>query len=627
MEFKHSSFRLIMPLIFTVLLSACSANKSAEKTVPKVQPLNAPEVLTEIDNPAQFYLTQAELPAHPQAINWQLLAARALVAEGNSARALKVLQNTAKQVLSPQQKFEFNLVKAEAYFFEKRYLEASSVLATTPNLATSMQAHWQRYYLLKATIAELLGQDIAAAESRLQLNAFLSSELVASNNNKLWQLLRSQSVANLHAASNDYFIPQPVLSGWLQLAAIAIEFGLEPQLLISNLQAWKNNNPEHPAFNSLPEELIKAMATTPYAPNQIAILAPLTGKRGATGRAIRDGMISAYYQEKESERLNLRFYDTAKSSADTLYQQAIEEGADFVVGPLLKSNLELVLPLVTGTPLLSLNKLEENPVNENIYYFSLTSNDEAIAAAKRMHQDGIQHPLVLAPSSKIGERLAAVFTTQWQTMTEEESEVYQYSSRADLQNTVAKLFAVDDSQQRIKLMKSLIGNDIKAKSRSRRDIDAIYLITKPSEAMLAIPYISTTQNPYTKQVALYASSRTHQDTLPEEQSKDLNGLIFSDMPWLLNPDRKLKQQTLALWPNMSKIEQNLFAMGYDTFKLIPNLLQLRNFPSLRLQGQTGILYVNAMGNIERGFSWAKYNSGKITLEAAQTPTQSESSER
>jgi len=627
MEFKHSSFRLIMPLIFTVLLSACSANKSAETTAPKIQLLNAPEVLIEIAHPAQYYINQAELPAHPDVINWQLLAARALVSEGHSDRALAMLERTAKKQLSKQQKFEFDLVKAEAYFFEKRYLEASSVLEVKSKLAISFQAHWQRYYLLKATIAEMLGQNIVAAEHRMQLNAFLSADLVENNNSKLWALIRSQTPETLHAASNTYFTSQPMLSGWFQLAAIAIEFGFEPQLLISNLQAWKNNNPEHPAFVSLPEELIKAMATIPYAPNQIAILAPLTGKRGATGRAIREGMISAYYQEKESERLNLRFYDTSKNSADVLYQQAINEGADFVVGPLLKSNLELVLPLVTDTPLLSLNKLEENPVSDNIYYFSLTSNDEAIAAAKRMQQDGIQHPLVLAPSSKIGERLATVFSEQWLTMNGDESEIYQYKNNADMQKTVARLFDVSNSEQRINLMKSLIGSDIKTKSRSRRDIDAIYLIAKPSEAMLAIPYISTTQNPYTKQVALYASSRTHQNSLPEEQSKDLNGLIFSDMPWLLNPDRELKQQTLGLWPNMSKIEQNLFAMGYDTFKLIPNLLQLRNFPSLRLQGQTGILYVNEAGNVERGFSWAKYHSGKIILEETHTTKQPKSSER
>ena len=167
-------------------------------------------------------------------------------------------------------------------------------------------------------------------------------------------------------------------------------------------------------------------------------------------------------------------------------------------------------------------------------------------------------------------------------------------------------------------MKQLIGNDIEAKTRSRRDIDAIYIIATPSEAMLAIPYINTTQNPYTKQVAVYGSSRTHSSSLSKNQTRDLNGLTFSDMPWLLNPDQGLKQQTLALWPSMSKIEQNLFAMGYDAFKLIPNLQQLRNFPELHLNGQTGILYVNDAGVIEREFSWAKYRAGKIKLEESAT---------
>jgi len=267
---------------------------------------------------------------------------------------------------------------------------------------------------------------------------------------------------------------------------------------------------------------------------------------------------------------------------------------------------------------MSLNKLAETETEtesaENIYYFSLSSNDEAIAAANKMHKDGIKQPLVLAPNNRTGKRLSAEFSKQWQTLSNASSDIYKYKSRSDMQNTVTSLFSVSSSNQRISLMQNLVGADIKAKTRSRRDIDAIYIIATPSEAMLAIPYINTTQNPYAPQVAVYASSRSHGNKLSKSQSRDLNGLIFSDMPWLLNPDPELKQQTLQLWPNMSKIQQNLFAMGYDSFKLIPNLLQLRNFPNLRLAGQTGILYINDSGIIEREFSWAKYRSGKIKLE-------------
>ena len=614
MEFKHSYSRLIMFFSLSLLLSACSSITRSEKATSTPQPIVAPDVLTKIDQPAQFYIDKIVLANKPQAIAWQLLSARALIAEGHSQPALDMLLSVERNSLSTQQLFEIALIKSEAYLLEKRYQDAATALNFSSTLSTTEQPHWQRFYLLNATISELLNNNAKAVEYRVALNDFLDAELHSTNNSRLWELVSVIPLAELQPLTLRFNTENPTLSGWYHLAAIAQQYRTEPQSLINELQTWKTTYPQHPALTGFPIELVKAMATIPYAPSQIAVLAPLTGKRAVAGKAIRDGMLSAYYQVNAADRIDLRFYDTATVSADKLYLQALDDGADFVVGPLLKSNLAKVLPLVKDVPIISLNKLPETLAAENIYYFSLSSNDEAIAAAKKMHHDGIKHPLVLAPNNRTGNRLSEEFNKQWQSLTDVSSETYKYKSRSDMQNTVTSLFAVTSSNQRIRLMHNLVGADVKAKTRSRRDIDAIYIIATPSEAMLAIPYISTTQNPYAPQVTVYASSRTHGNNLSRSQNRDLNGLIFSDMPWLLNPDRDLKQQTLALWPNMSKIQQNLFAMGYDTFKLIPTLLQLRNFPNLRLAGQTGILYINDNGIIEREFSWAKYRSGKIKLE-------------
>ncbi|MFT7681119.1 MAG: outer membrane PBP1 activator LpoA protein [Moritella dasanensis] len=640
MEFKHSYSRLIMFFSLSVLLSACSSITTSEKATSKPQPIVAPDVLTRIDQPAQFYIDKIALANKPQAISWQLLSARALIAEGHPQPALDMLLSVERNPLSTQQLFEVALIKSEAYLLEKRYQDAVTVLNFSSTLDTAEQIHWQRFYLLNATLAELLNNNAKAVEFRVALNDYLDAELHSTNNTRLWALASDIPLEELQQLILRFKTENPTLSGWYHLAAIAQQYRTKPESLIKHLQTWKTTYSQHPALSGFPIELVKAMATSPYAPSQIAVLIPLTGKSAVAGKAIRDGMLSAYYQDSATDstvdsaidttinstanrtansdhnRIDLRFYDTATTSADELYLQAIDDGADFVVGPLLKSNLAKVLPLVKDVPLISLNKLTEAETlaAENIYYFSLSSNDEAIAAAKKMYKDGIKHPLVLAPNNRTGNRLSEEFNQQWHLLTKGTSETYKYKSRSDMQNTVTSLFSVTSSNQRIRLMQNLVGADVKTKTRSRRDIDAVYIIATPSEAMLAIPYISTTQNPYAPQVAIYASSRTHGNNLSKSQSRDLNGLIFSDMPWLLNPDRELKQQTLALWPNMSKIQQNLFAMGYDAFTLIPNLLQLRNFPNLRLAGQTGILYINDNGIIEREFSWAKYRSGKIKLE-------------
>lgn len=622
MEFKHSYSRLIMLFGLSLLLSACSTTTTtaptSETAAGKSQTAGVPEVLTTIEQPAQYYIDQIELASKEQQISWQLLSARALIAEGHSQPALDMLLSVEQKPLSTQQLFELILIKSEAYLMEKRYQDAASTLSFDSSLSADKQAHWQRFYLLKATIAELLNDNVKASEYRVLLNDFLEPELHDSNNRRLWAVLAKLSSTELEAQQAQFKTTNPILLGWYQLAAIEHQYMTEPKLLIENLRDWKAAHPEHPATSTFSAELVKAMETVPYSARHIAVLAPLTGKRAVAGKAIREGILSAYYQDSTEDRANIQFYDTEATSADELYLQAIDDGADFVIGPLLKSNLAKVLPLVKDVPLISLNQLDKAPTADNIYYFSLNPNDEVIAAAKKMHKDGIQHPLILAPNNSNGSRLAIAFNKQWQTLTDASSETYKYKSRSDMQNTVTSLFAVTSSNQRINLMQKLVGDNIKTKTRSRRDIDAIYIIATPSEAMLAVPYITTTQNPYAPQVAVYASSRSHDNNLSKTQSRDLNGLTFSDMPWLLNPDLELKQQTLALWPNMSKLEQNLFAMGYDAFKLMPNLLQLRNFPNLRLASQTGILYIDGQGIIEREFSWAKYRSGKIMLEESNT---------
>ena len=120
MEFKHSYSRLIMFFSLSLLLSACSSITTSEKATSTPQPIVAPDVLTKIDQPAQFYIDKIALANKPQAIAWQLLSARALIAEGHSQPALDMLLSVERNPLSAQQLFEVALIKSEAYLLEKR---------------------------------------------------------------------------------------------------------------------------------------------------------------------------------------------------------------------------------------------------------------------------------------------------------------------------------------------------------------------------------------------------------------------------------------------------------------------------------------------------------------------------
>ena len=94
------------------------------------------------------------------------------------------------------------------------------------------------------------------------------------------------------------------------------------------------------------------------APRTVALLLPLTGRHRAIGTAVRDGFVAACLADPADVRPRVTIYDTAASGVVASYQQAVTAGAQFIVGPLMKDEL---LVLVAGgqfpVPTLALNTL------------------------------------------------------------------------------------------------------------------------------------------------------------------------------------------------------------------------------------------------------------------------------
>lgn len=95
--------------------------------------------------------------------------------------------------------------------------------------------------------------------------------------------------------------------------------------------------------------------------------------------------------------------------------------------------------------------------------------------------------------------------------------------------------------------------------------------------------------------------------------RDLNGLTFTETPWLLGEQhiQAVREQYLQLFPDQDETLQRLFAMGYDAFQLIGSLKQQRQLPSLSYPGFTGRLTVSAQGDIQRQLSWASYQTNRL----------------
>ena len=112
----------------------------------------------------------------------------------------------------------------------------------------------------------------------------------------------------------------------------------------------------------------------------------------------------------------LKIYDTSAQPLDQVLAQVQKDGASIVVGPLLKNNVEALMKSNTTLNVLALNQPEQVQNRANICYFALSPEDEARDAARHIHEQGKQAPLLLIPRSTLGDRVANAFAQEWQTL-------------------------------------------------------------------------------------------------------------------------------------------------------------------------------------------------------------------
>ncbi len=96
--------------------------------------------------------------------------------------------------------------------------------------------------------------------------------------------------------------------------------------------------PTAPGTTQVPEAPRSMIApnTRVAAGSQIALLLPLTGRQSAAATAVRDGFLTEYYSLPAADRPGLRIYDTGQMSIVAALNQATQDGAGIIVGPLTR---------------------------------------------------------------------------------------------------------------------------------------------------------------------------------------------------------------------------------------------------------------------------------------------------
>ncbi|HCT4585954.1 TPA: penicillin-binding protein activator [Enterobacter hormaechei] len=316
----------------------------------------------------------------------------------------------------------------------------------------------------------------------------------------------------------------------------------------------------------------------------------------------------------------LKIYDTSAQPLDQVLAQVQQDGASIVVGPLLKNNVEALMKSNTTLNVLALNQPEQVQNRANICYFALSPEDEARDAARHIHEQGKQAPLLLIPRSTLGDRVANAFAQEWQTLGGGVVLQHKFGSASELRAGVnggagialngSPVSASLPQQQSVTIGGLTIpAPPTDAQISGGGKVDSAYIVATPEEIAFIKPMIAM-RNGSQSGATLYASSRSAQGTAGPDFRLEMEGLQYSEIPMLAGSNPQLMQQALGAVRNDYSLAR-LYAMGVDAWALANHFTQMRQVPGFELNGNTGDLTADQDCVINRKLSWLKYQQGQI----------------
>lgn len=327
-------------------------------------------------------------------------------------------------------------------------------------------------------------------------------------------------------------------------------------------------------------------------PLKLAVLLPLSGDMSRAALPVRDGLLAGYYAENR-RRPEITFHDTV-GGVDAAYDQAVANGADFVVGPLGRAEVDALysrqsLPI----PVLALNRGELPPPPGNAS-FALAPEDDGVAAAEYAISRGARRVLSLADDDDSMRRAAAAFRARLE----------------ELDGTVVVELVVNATP-------GAMGTALQTAATTDGGIDAVFLAVRPSQAGAIVAQLAD--------VGLGGKLRIGTSALAGARPADtsghaLDGIAFPSDAWSVQYVAGLPSSVTAasMLATARGSAQRLFAFGYDAWLLTAFLERLATNPAASVAGATGTLRIDADGNVVRTPAWSSWN-GSNALPLGNNP--------
>ncbi|CBL44245.1 LppC putative lipoprotein [gamma proteobacterium HdN1] len=551
----------------------------------------------------------------------QLIAAIHLYLQDNDVNSA---QNLLKEIslanLPASTRAEAGIASAEISARKGRHQAVLSILSNKrygigSHLLELPVSSQNRVGILRAEAFENLGDYLTAANERIFVGPMLPTAAHAANNDQIWADLAQYPPETLTKLAQE--TRSPDTAGWLSLISIYKQHQDDIDEQITALQNWTKRHPSHPASLSEPRALTQLKQLAARQPRQVALLLPRSGPWQAVAEAIERGFMTAYFQALKTRKnkttaTEIKIYDEASGDDfDAAYQQAVSDGADMIVGPLSKENVRRLyqrgdqLPVPTLT--LNTSDLLLKAPNQ-LYQFGLSPEDDARSVALFAAAKGYQNAaILLQDSGEWGLRIQRAFTQQWEELGKTVLDTAQFKQVTEIESAVTTLLKPEGSLQRARQLAEATQETFISEPTPRTDLDFVFLITPGAQAQQVKPWFNFL---HATQLPLLGGSYLYSGIDNREANQNLNGITFCDIPWVLgspSPTRRIFSQN---WPQANPRMTRLNALGVDAFRLATRLQVMSELPDTRLFGATGVIQLNANGQITRKLNWARFEGGQ-----------------
>jgi len=611
---KQPFIRCLLILVI-ISLTACQATQSfiskPDNTAAELA-ANTAEQAGNYVSAAQQYLALAAKSKNASQAEYYLSAAQAFWIANDTVQANNALSKIDKAYLSTSQQNDVTLLEAKLAL-EEAQAEQSLALLSKLNFQ-SLSLEQQRQVLkLKLDAYQITNNWLEKANTHLALAPLLDDTDIAENQQGLWQALMELTPQALESFNPG--IPPSEDSGWFELAYIVKTYSDNPEAFIVAIENWHRDYPNHPADPELYAPSLNAGTQLSSDLGLIAVLLPESGPYKIAAQAIKQAIITAHLIS--NSKTKLRFYEvtTQPSNVVQQYQQAVTDNASIVIGPLDKRAVQQLAESGELTiPVLALNRLADNASYPNLFQFGLAPEDDAVSIANYATEHNYKRALVLTSDDNWGARVAEAFKNQWLSNRGTLLNTARYPvENNDFSAIITQALNLDESTQRKQSLSGYLGRNIEFEPRRRQDIDFIFLAAKPSKARQLVPQLKFHRSGTAPIIATSQAYSGHENS---QQDIDLNKLIITDIPWMLNSKvetdpvyNAIKDSNPPYFDSLVR----LYALGADAYRIIPQLNTLSRSSDITFPGATGTLSIDSIGKINRETSWGSFENGILTV--------------